>query len=249
MTTHSPVTYGLITPARDEAENLRRLGECLVGQTIQPSAWVVVDNGSADGTVDVVRGLAADHDWIRVISSPPGRVAQPGQPIVRAFHAGLSELEPVDVVVKLDADVSMEADYFEELLAAFARDPWLGIASGQCYEQKGGKWRPTHVTGSHVRGATRAWRWECLQDVLPLDDTVPCVEDVVDELKAAQLGWRTGIVTGLRFDHHRSVGERDGGGAVRWARQGAPHTTSGIGPGISLRERGSRLSRIRRHWR
>jgi hypothetical protein len=43
--------------------------------------------------------------------------------------------------------------------------------------------------------------------------------DLVDELKAASGGWSTGIVPGLRFDHHRSVGERDGGSA-RWERQG-----------------------------
>ena len=53
------MTYALITPARDEAENLRRLGQCLLEQTVSPAAWVVVDNGSTDDTVDVVRGLAA----------------------------------------------------------------------------------------------------------------------------------------------------------------------------------------------
>ena len=82
----------------------------------------------------------------------------------------------------------MDPDYFEKLLGAFAADPTLGIASGQCFELQGGEWRPTHVTGSHVRGAVRAWRWECLQAVLPLDDTVPCVMDLVDELKAAAAG-------------------------------------------------------------
>jgi poly-beta-1,6-N-acetyl-D-glucosamine synthase len=220
MATRALSTYALVTPARDEADNLRRLGACLVDQTVPPAAWIVVDNGSADDTVEVVRDLAKENGWIRVISTAAAPVAQPGQPILRAFHAGVARLSPVDVVVKLDADVSMEADYFERLLAAFADDPLLGIASGQCFEQRGGKWRPTHVTGAHVRGATRAWRWECLQAVLPLDDTVPCVEDVVDELKAASTGWRTGIVPGLRFDHHRSVGERDGGRSVRWAHQG-----------------------------
>jgi glycosyltransferase involved in cell wall biosynthesis len=210
----------LITPARDEADNLRRLGRCLIEQAVRPTTWIVVDNGSTDDTVGVVRAFAETQPWIRIFSSPPAATAQPGQPIVRAFHAGLAELDPVDVVVKLDADVSMDPDYFEKLLAAFAADPSLGITSGQCYEQRGDEWRPTHVTGSHVRGATRAWRWECLQAVLPLDDTVPCVEDLVDELKAAALGWRTGIVPRLRFYHHRSVGERDGGTSVRWSYQG-----------------------------
>ena len=214
------MTYALITPARDEADNLRRLGQCLLEQTVSPAAWVVVDNGSTDDTVDVVRGFAERSDWVSLASSPPADVAQPGEPIVRAFHTGLAKVGPADVVVKLDADVSMGPDFFERLLSAFAADPSLGIASGQCYEQIGGEWRPTYVTGSHVRGATRAWRWGCLQAVLPLDGTVPCVMDLVDELKAASLGWRTGIVPGLCFYHHRSVGERDGGTAVRWARQG-----------------------------
>ena len=77
MNPRTPVTYGLITPARDEEENLRRLGECLIRQTVQPTAWIVVDNGSADDTAGVVRGLAQDHAWIHVSSSPPGSVAQP----------------------------------------------------------------------------------------------------------------------------------------------------------------------------
>jgi biofilm PGA synthesis N-glycosyltransferase PgaC len=214
------LSYALITPARDEAENIRRLSGCVVEQTARPSAWVIVDNGSSDGTLELAQGLARQHPWIDVATSPPGDRAQPGQPIVRAFHTGLAELDPVDVVVKLDADISMAPDYFERLLNAFAGDPTLGIASGQCYEETDGEWRPTHVTGGHVRGATRAWRWDCLEAVLPLDATVPCVMDLVDELKATALGWRTGIVPDLRFFHHRSVGERDGGSSVRWARQG-----------------------------
>ncbi len=220
MRSAAPSTYGLITPARDEAENVRRLAECLIGQTLLPSAWVVVDNGSRDGTPEVVASLAEQHGWIRLVASRPERTARPGRPIVEAFHAGLRALPPVDVVVKLDADVSVDSDYFERLLQAFSSEPELGIASGQCYERNGRRWLPTHVTGDHVRGATRAWRRECLDQVLPLDGTVPCVMDVVDELKARRAGWRTGIVPELRFYHHRGVGERDGGSAVRWARQG-----------------------------
>ena len=58
-----------------------------------------------------------------------------GAPIVRALHAGLDglDLEP-DVIVNVDADVTMEPDYFERLLEAFARDPSLGIASGSAWE-------------------------------------------------------------------------------------------------------------------
>ncbi len=73
---------------------------------------------------------------------PFGDRPQPGQPIVRAFHTGLAELSPVDVIVELDA-VSFDTDYyFERRLAAFSADPVLGIANGQCYELRGGEWLP-----------------------------------------------------------------------------------------------------------
>ena len=60
-----------------------------------------------------------------------------GGAVVRAFNARRRLADSVpDVVVKLDADVSLEPDYFERLLAAFAADPQLGIASGTCFEQR-----------------------------------------------------------------------------------------------------------------
>src|SRR6266540_4974529 len=125
--------YALVTPARDEAASLRLLATCVIGQTVRPQAWVVVDNGSTDETPAVVQALAREYPWITLLESAPTSSAEPGLPIVRAFHAGLAALsQPVGVVVKLDADVSFEDDYFEKLLAAFDADSTLGIASGAC---------------------------------------------------------------------------------------------------------------------
>ena len=45
------------------------------------------------------------------------------------------------------------------------------------------------MTGSTVWGATRAYRWECLQRVLPLEERLGW--DGIDEFKANALGWRT----------------------------------------------------------
>jgi biofilm PGA synthesis N-glycosyltransferase PgaC len=214
------LTYALITPARDEADNLRRLAECVASQTVAPQRWVIVDNDSSDESRVVAAGLAHRHDWVRVISTSASRAAEPGAPIVRAFHAGLRELDgPADVIVKLDADVSMNPAYFENLLRAFRDDPALGIASGECLEQDGGEWTLRPVTHGHARGATRAYRWECLQAVLPLPERVGW--DTVDEVKANVGGWRTGTIPGLSFHHHRTVGERDGAPWARWVTQGS----------------------------
>jgi poly-beta-1,6-N-acetyl-D-glucosamine synthase len=214
------LTYALVTPVRDDEPNLRRLAEAVTSQQAAPKSWVIVDNGSKDGTIELARELQRRHVWVRVLSSPPTEVAEPGGPVVRAFHTGVQGLkEPTDVVVKLDADVSFEADYFQRLLSEFSSDRRLGIASGECLEQNAGRWQVRPVTAGHARGATRAYRWDCLQAVLPLPERLGW--DTVDEVKANVLGWTTGTIPGVRFYHHRPVGARDGAPWSRWVRQGS----------------------------
>ncbi len=225
--------YALVTPARDEADNLIRLADAVLSQTVRPATWVIVDNGSTDGTVEFVRALAEAEPWVELASAPPTDGPRPGAPIVRAFHRGL-ELVPgtTDVIVKLDADVSFEPDYFERLLDAFAADPALGISSGTCVELVGDTWIDVHSTGLHVRGATRAYRTDCLRAILPLPDVVGW--DTVDEIKATLLGWRVASLPSLRFRHHRRVGERDGSTWARWTAQGRASYHLGYRPSYLL---------------
>lgn len=225
--------YAVVTPARNEAGNLRRLAACLRAQHVQPARWVIVDNGSTDDTQAVGLELAADDPTVRVRLSPGEAVATRGGPVARAFMDGLRELdEPVDVVVKLDADVTFEPGFFPGLLAEFERDARLGIAGGTCYELESGEWRPRHVTGTRVRGATRAYRRECLDGLLPLDDLPGW--DGIDELKAAARGWRTASFTHLRFDHHRRVGDRDASRRARLLQVGRATYYTGYRPSYLL---------------
>lgn len=203
--------YAVITPVRDEAENLPRLAAALAAQTKQPERWIIVDNGSVDGTPSLAAELAATHPRITAHSIASGS-RERGAPIVRSFSAGIALLREgglPEIVVNVDADVSFDPDYFERLTRALASDPALGIASGTGCELQGGRWRARHLTGTTVWGATRAYRRECLEDVLPLEERLGW--DGIDEFKANSRGWRTGIVPGLEFRHHRREGERDGG--------------------------------------
>ena len=213
------MTYALISPVRDEHGNLERLAKCITAQSLLPEVWVIVDNGSGDATPELADALAARHGWIRVLAVPGDATARPGQPVVRAFHAGVTALEQLpDLIVKLDADVSMESDHFERLLDEFAADPALGIAGGVCLELVDGKWAPIHTTVGHVRGAVRAYRRECLEMVLPLPESVGW--DGIDALKAQVAGWTTRTINGISFHHHRKLGSRDGGRTRRWRAQG-----------------------------
>lgn len=219
MTETTRLSYVAITPARDEAENIGRLARALVAQTHQPAEWVVVDGGSTDGTAALLAKLHAAHPWIRRVEVRRESAAARGAPIVRAFVAGLRAVdgEP-DVVVKLDADVSMEPDYFECLLSAFAADARLGMASGSAWEEREGVWQQRHMTRSSVWGACRAYRAACLADVMPLEERMGW--DSIDEFRANVRGWRTRTLLDLPFRHHRVEGERDGSRRRAWATQG-----------------------------
>jgi len=208
-------TYAVITPVRDERENLPRLAESLAAQVERPRTWLIVDNGSTDGTVELAASLAAEHDWIEFLTVRGATAAERGAPIVRSLHAGIEALavDAPDFVVNLDADISMEPDYFARLLDRFETEPELGIASGSAFELQDGEWRQRHVTGSTVWGASRAFRWACLQEILPFEERVAW--DGIDEFKANARGWRTVAFEDLPFKHHRREGERDGSWRAR----------------------------------
>ena len=62
------LSYALVTPVRTEEENLARLAASVASQTLPPTRWVVVDNGSEDATLVVAREFARSRDWVKVIS-------------------------------------------------------------------------------------------------------------------------------------------------------------------------------------
>jgi beta-1,4-N-acetylglucosaminyltransferase len=204
--------WAAITPARNEAENLPRLAASLAAQRTPPREWIIVDNGSTDATPEVAGALAAEHAWIRVLELPASEAPRRGAASMRAFNAGLAALAIVPrAVANIDADVSLPPDYLAQLDDAFTADPRLGIAGGSCFELEDGRWRQRHVTGATVWGAARAYRWACLQEILPLEERMS--GDSLAQLRANARGWGTRTLMDLPFHHHRPEGTRDGSAA------------------------------------
>jgi biofilm PGA synthesis N-glycosyltransferase PgaC len=211
--TSNATTYALITPARNERENLERLSESVIAQKRRTARWVIVDDGSDDGMGAVAHELERRHDWILVANTGEGgedlaKGRRRGRDLL-AFRLGVTLLpSPVDVFVKVDADTSFDADYFAQLMEKFDTQPDLGIASGTCYELIDGQWQRIKVSGSHPRGASRAYRWELLNDVFALEPELGW--DGVDEVMAELRGYHTAGFIEFGFRHHRKVGQREG---------------------------------------
>jgi poly-beta-1,6-N-acetyl-D-glucosamine synthase len=206
--------YAVVTPARNEEVNLRRLGGAMAAQSLPPAEWIVVDDGSTDATSTVLASLAAAHAWVHPLARPgadTGERLADGRRRARdldGFLLGARALTAsVDVIVKVDADVSFQADFFERLIGAFAADPLLGIASGTCYEQEDGAWVRRTKAASTVWGATRAYRADCLPDLEALE---PCMGwDGLDEIRVQLRGRLTMTFVDLPFRHYRPEGGRE----------------------------------------
>ena len=62
--------YVLVTPARNEAHSIELTILSVVSQTVLPLRWVIVSDGSTDGTDEIVKKYAAQHAWIKLLCMP-----------------------------------------------------------------------------------------------------------------------------------------------------------------------------------
>ena len=206
--------YVVIMPARDEEALIAKALESLASQTIPPAACVVVDDGSRDGTRETASRFAATHPWLCVVQRPDRGCRASGGGVMEAFAAGLDAL-PVtdwDFLVKLDADLSFEPDYFARCFARFEADPQLGIGGGLIYVIR--RHAPVvEVPGDppfHVRGATKIYRRACWDRIGGLVQSTGW--DTIDEMTANQHGWKTRTFKEITLIQHRETGRAE----ARW---------------------------------
>jgi len=202
-----PLRYVLITTARNEERFIRQTLASVVSQTVLPERYVVVDDGSTDKTPSIVAEFAEGRPWLTLLQQPP-RVGRDFAGKVRAFNAGLEQVEHLrcDIIGNLDADVSVEADLCEYLLAQFASDPTLGVA-GTVYTQPGFDSMLDSFEGEDsVAGPLQFFRRECFEEIGGYVPNRLGGIDWIAVTTARMNGWRTRTFTGKRFHHHRSMG-------------------------------------------
>lgn len=210
MSPAEPV-YVVITPARDEEAWLRLTIESMVAQTWRPAEWIIVDDGSSDGTGAIIQEYSRRCPWIRGFARGDRGCRLPGAGVVEAFYEGYHSLQCHDweFVAKLDADLSFASDFFQRALAHFLTQPRLGIGGAQLYTVSNGSAQPEIGPHFHVRGATKIYRRQCWEAI----GGIPVAPgwDAVDEIRAGMAGWMTESFADLIALHHRPTG-----GASPW---------------------------------
>lgn len=200
-------SYVLITPARNEAQVIELTIKSVVSQTVRPLKWVIVSDGSTDGTADVVERYVAEYSWIELVRMPE-RQERNFAGKVRAFHAGYERVKdlPYEAVGSLDADISFDPEYFSFLLERLSEDQQLGLVGTRFSDTKSGSYDYRIVSIEHVSGACQLFRRRCFEEI---GGYVPAKGGAIDRIAnlAARLkGWKTRTFTEKVFVHHRAMG-------------------------------------------
>ncbi len=206
---HSP-RYAIISPVRDEEAHLTSTIKSVIDQTIRPVEWIIVNDGSTDRTGAIIDEYARELPWIRAVHRSDRGCRRSGSGVMDAFYDGYDTLETSDwdFLVKLDGDLSFDSDYFERCFELFRRDPQLGIGGGRLYTVTDGRRDFEPSPNFHVRGATKIYRRECWDAMEGLWHGTAW--DIIDDVKANMLGWRTRTFPELELLHQRPTGAADG---------------------------------------
>jgi|SRR5208283_4974507 len=125
-----PLSYWVIVVARNAAKTITNTVESLIHQSIQPTKIVVVDDGSTDGTHEILSASSQKYQQIKVIYRP-----NEGYDIRRV---------PKNINLSLQSNIELETDYTmisgddceyppgycESVMRLMAQNPRLVVASG-----------------------------------------------------------------------------------------------------------------------
>lgn len=212
--------YVLVTPARNEAQFIEETIKSVVAQKIRPLKWVIVSDGSTDGTDDIVTRYTAQYPWIEFVRMPERRERHfAGK--VHAFNAGHARIRGLEyeAIGSLDADISFDADYFPFLIRKLAENPALGLVGTPFREDASGTYDYRFTSIEHVSGACQLFRRQCFEEI---GGYVPIRGGGVDHymvVSARMKGWRTRTFTERVCLHRRPMGTAQQG--ILKARFGA----------------------------
>lgn len=203
-------SYILVTPARNEADHIAMTIRSVAAQTILPERWLIVSDGSTDETDRIVSEAARKHPFIELLRVDADAERNFGSKAA-AVNAGYEKIRerPHSFVGVLDADVSFEPDYYEQVIRRFQENPTLGIAGGVLTDLVDG--HPVRQLTDpewSVSGPVQMFRRECFEQIggyLPLRGGI----DAAAEVSARMHGWRVRAFPEIPALHHRQTGKEN----------------------------------------
>ena len=133
--------YVLVSPCRNEAAFMRQTLDSVVAQSLTPTKWVIVDDGSTDDTPAILAEYASRYAWISIVTREDRGHRAVGPGVVDAFYSGYQTIDRAayDFVCKLDLDLLLPPRYFEILVQRMNSDDRIATCSGKSYIHENGR--------------------------------------------------------------------------------------------------------------
>jgi biofilm PGA synthesis N-glycosyltransferase PgaC len=201
------VNYALVTPAKNEEACIQGTIEAVVSQAVLPQRWIIVSDGSVDRTDEIVRTYAQKYSFIQLLRIGEKRQRDFGSK-VRAFAAGYDQLQGTsfEFVGNLDADVTFDRSYYEQVLQKFRANPKLGVGGGIVSELVGNRFvKQIQSARYSVAGAVQLFRRDCYEAI---GGYVPISRGGIDaaaEIMARMHGWEVQTFPEIHVRHHRRM--------------------------------------------
>lgn len=194
----------IITPACNEEATLPDLINSVTNQTMLPTEWIIIDDGSVDSTSNVIKKASSIFSWIKYLRKEKKDVRSPGRSVMETFYFGHQFLKTknYDFIFKIDADLVLPKNYIERVIGQFQSDKKIGICGGVCVVKNNQNYEIESVTNlDHVRGAIKCYRKKCFDEIGGLVKAMGW--DTIDEHTARFKGWDVKIITDLQIIHKR----------------------------------------------
>jgi cellulose synthase/poly-beta-1,6-N-acetylglucosamine synthase-like glycosyltransferase len=162
-------TLAVLVACYNEESNLERMIRSLLAQSDSIEMILIVDDGSDDGTADILgREFGLSIPQIGSISGPSAlyptlhwlRLPHSGKAC--ALNAALVSVD-TDLVVTVDGDTFLDAGAARAMKIAFARDPNLVAATGVltpvCNETLSGRFYQWFQTYEYIRNFLARYAW------------------------------------------------------------------------------------------
>ena len=213
--------YVLITPARNEEDNIEKVINSMTSQEVLPEKWVIVSDGSTDQTDDIVKKYLQDNQWMELLRRPD-HADRHFAAKVNCFNAGYANVKNLgfDIIGNLDADITFDKDYLKFLLSKFSEDSQLGVAGTPFVEESSKGYDFRFVNIEHVSGACQLFRRECFERIGGYKPIRGGGIDWVAVTTARMKGWKTRTFTEKTCLHHRKIGTSNNSPLMVWFKQG-----------------------------
>ena len=133
----------VIIAAYNEAKVIRRTVESILSNGYEELELVIVDDGSKDGTLEVLRRDFGEHPHVRILTQPNGGKS-------RALNNAIAHARH-DVLIALDADTIFRAGTIGKLVRHFANER-VGAVSGNARVGNRRRWITRFQSVEYIYG-------------------------------------------------------------------------------------------------